>query len=116
VPSAVVYEYETCHSYGARGNAPKRANRLVACRRARVGRRNRIDREPHDWCRGILRAKGTILIAGVAGLVAGSMSMAVGEYVSVSSQRDAERADVEREKRELTGQPQAELQELTRSM
>ena len=58
--------------------------------------------------------KGTILIAGVAGLVAGSMSMAVGEYVSVSSQRDAERADVEREKRELTGQPQAELQELTR--
>ena len=57
---------------------------------------------------------GAILIAGVAGLVAGSMSMAVGEYVSVSSQRDAERADVEREKRELTGQPQAELQELTR--
>jgi VIT1/CCC1 family predicted Fe2+/Mn2+ transporter len=40
------------------------------------------------------------------------MSMAVGEYVSVSSQRDAERADVEREKRALTGQPQAELQEL----
>ena len=56
---------------------------------------------------------GAILIAGVAGLIAGSMSMAVGEYVSVSSQRDAERADVEREKRELTGQPQAELQELT---
>jgi VIT1/CCC1 family predicted Fe2+/Mn2+ transporter len=56
---------------------------------------------------------GAILIAGVAGLVAGSMSMAVGEYVSVSSQRDSERADVEREKRELTGQPQAELQELT---
>ena len=55
---------------------------------------------------------GTILIAGVAGLVAGSMSMAVGEYVSVSSQRDAEKADVEREKRELAGQPQAELQEL----
>jgi VIT1/CCC1 family predicted Fe2+/Mn2+ transporter len=57
---------------------------------------------------------GAILIAGVAGLVAGSMSMAVGEYVSVSSQRDAERADVEREKRGLTGQPQAELQELAR--
>jgi VIT1/CCC1 family predicted Fe2+/Mn2+ transporter len=56
--------------------------------------------------------KGAILIAGVAGLVAGSMSMAVGEYVSVSSQRDAEQADVEREQRELTGQPQAELQEL----
>jgi VIT1/CCC1 family predicted Fe2+/Mn2+ transporter len=40
------------------------------------------------------------------------MSMAVGEYVSVSSQRDAERADVEREKQELAGEPQAELQEL----
>ena len=38
--------------------------------------------------------------------------MAVGEYVSVSSQRDAERADIEREKRELAGQPQAELREL----
>src|SRR5437773_10522085 len=56
--------------------------------------------------------KGAILIAGVAGLVAGAMSMAVGEYVSVSSQRDAERADVEREKEELAGQPQAEMKEL----
>ena len=53
-----------------------------------------------------------ILVAGVAGLVAGSMSMAVGEYVSVSSQRDAEQADIELEKRELLGQPEAELQEL----
>jgi VIT1/CCC1 family predicted Fe2+/Mn2+ transporter len=56
--------------------------------------------------------KGTILVAGIAGLVAGAMSMAVGEYVSVSSQRDAEKADIEREKRELTGQPKAELEEL----
>jgi VIT1/CCC1 family predicted Fe2+/Mn2+ transporter len=55
---------------------------------------------------------GAILVAGVAGLVAGAMSMAVGEYVSVSSQRDAERADIELEKRELLGQPEAELQEL----
>ena len=53
-----------------------------------------------------------ILIAGVAGLVAGAMSMAVGEYVSVSSQRDAEQADIEREKQELIAEPQAELQEL----
>jgi VIT1/CCC1 family predicted Fe2+/Mn2+ transporter len=52
------------------------------------------------------------LIAGIAGLVAGAMSMAVGEYVSVSSQRDAERADIATEKRELAGQPQAELREL----
>jgi vacuolar iron transporter family protein len=56
--------------------------------------------------------KSAALIAGVAGLVAGSMSMAVGEYVSVSSQRDAERADIERERRELGGQPHAELSEL----
>jgi len=56
--------------------------------------------------------KAAILVAGVAGLVAGAMSMAVGEYVSVSSQRDAEQADIGLEKRELTSEPQAELQEL----
>ncbi len=53
-----------------------------------------------------------ILVAGIAGLVAGSMSMAVGEYVSVSSQRDAERADIEGEKEELAANPEAELFEL----
>ena len=57
-------------------------------------------------------SKGAILVAGVAGLVAGAMSMAVGEYVSVSSQRDAEEADIGREKRELATEPEAELQEL----
>ena len=57
-------------------------------------------------------SKGAVLVAGVAGLVAGSMSMAVGEYVSVSSQRDAEQADIKLEKQELTGQPEAELHEL----
>ena len=57
-------------------------------------------------------SKEAILVAGVAGLVAGAMSMAVGEYVSVSSQRDAEQADVGREKQELVEQPQAELDEL----
>ena len=57
-------------------------------------------------------SKGAILVAGVAGLVAGSMSMAVGEYVSVSSQRDAEQADVKLEKGELAEKPQAELNEL----
>jgi VIT1/CCC1 family predicted Fe2+/Mn2+ transporter len=54
----------------------------------------------------------SILIAGVAGLVAGSMSMAAGEFVSVSSQRDAEQADIDLEKRELAEQPRAELREL----
>ena len=57
-------------------------------------------------------SKPAVLIAGVAGLVAGAMSMAVGEYVSVSSQRDAEQADIGLEKRELETDPQAELQEL----
>ncbi len=53
-----------------------------------------------------------ILVAGVAGLVAGAMSMAVGEYVSVSSQRDAEQADIGLETHELAAEPEAELQEL----
>jgi VIT1/CCC1 family predicted Fe2+/Mn2+ transporter len=57
-------------------------------------------------------SKGAILVAGAAGLVAGAMSMAAGEYVSVSSQRDAEKADIDLEKRELAGQPNAELNEL----
>jgi len=46
-------------------------------------------------------SRSSILIAGIAGLVAGAMSMAAGEYVSVSSQADTERADLERERREL---------------
>ena len=58
-------------------------------------------------------SKEAILVAGVAGLVAGAMSMAVGEFVSVSSQRDAERADITLEKGELTSDPDGELQELT---
>ena len=58
-------------------------------------------------------SKESTLVAGVAGLVAGAMSMAVGEFVSVSSQRDAERADIELEKRELAQDPAAELNELT---
>lgn len=54
-----------------------------------------------------------ILIAGLAGLAAGAMSMAAGEYVSVSSQTDAERADIARETAELEHSPAAELDELT---
>ena len=55
----------------------------------------------------------SILMTGVAGLVAGSMSMAAGEYVSVSSQSDAETADLAREKRELENDPEAEHRELS---
>ncbi len=57
-------------------------------------------------------ARGEILIAGVAGLVAGAMSMAAGEYVSVSSQSDTERADLARETAELAGNREAEVTEL----
>jgi VIT1/CCC1 family predicted Fe2+/Mn2+ transporter len=54
-----------------------------------------------------------VLVAGLAGLVAGAMSMAAGEYVSVSSQADSEAADLARERRELATEPEAELAELT---
>ena len=57
-------------------------------------------------------SKEATLVAGVAGLVAGALSMAAGEYVSVSSQRDAEQADVAREKHELATDPTGELKEL----
>lgn len=58
-------------------------------------------------------APGDILIAGVAGLVAGAMSMAAGEYVSVSSQADTEHADLARERAELAANPAFERDELT---
>ena len=56
---------------------------------------------------------GPILTAGIAGLVAGAVSMALGEYVSVSTQRDTERALLVKERRELEEMPEAELEELT---
>src|SRR5450631_4434503 len=64
---------------------------------------------------GVASAHGghhNILIAGVSGLVAGAMSMAAGEYVSVSSQSDSEGADLARERQELSDNPQSELREL----
>jgi VIT1/CCC1 family predicted Fe2+/Mn2+ transporter len=64
---------------------------------------------------GVAAASSTrepIVLAGVAGLVAGALSMAAGEYVSVSSQTDIETSDLEREKKELKEMPEAELKEL----
>ena len=64
---------------------------------------------------GVAAASGArqdVLIAGVAGLVAGAMSMAAGEYVSVSSQSDSEQADLTRERKELSTAPDSELEEL----
>lgn len=58
-------------------------------------------------------AKEPIILATVAGLVAGALSMAAGEYVSVSSQTDVEKADIEREKQELKEMPEYELERLT---
>ncbi len=66
---------------------------------------------------GVAAADGSragILVAGIAGLTAGALSMAAGEYVSVSSQRDTERADLERERLELERSPEAERDELAR--
>ena len=57
-------------------------------------------------------SRGSILVAGLSGLVAGAMSMAAGEYVSVSSQSDTERADLKREREELATSPQSEHAEL----
>lgn len=57
-------------------------------------------------------SRGEILIAGTAALVAGAMSMAAGEYVSVSSQYDTEKADLLKETRELAADPEAEMEEL----
>jgi VIT1/CCC1 family predicted Fe2+/Mn2+ transporter len=58
--------------------------------------------------------KSEVLLSGLAGLVAGAMSMAAGEYVSVSSQSDTEHADLERESRELVEHPASEREELAR--
>jgi VIT1/CCC1 family predicted Fe2+/Mn2+ transporter len=61
---------------------------------------------------GATDARSPLLTAGVAGLLAGAVSMALGEYVSVSSQRDTERALIVKERRELAQAPDAELEEL----
>ena len=59
-------------------------------------------------------SRSSVLVAGVAALFAGAMSMAAGEYVSVSSQSDTEKADLGRERRELEEQPESEREELIR--
>ncbi|MFI2639454.1 VIT family protein [Streptomyces sp. NPDC018610] len=62
---------------------------------------------------GATDSRPALLTAGLAGLLAGSMSMAAGEYVSVSTQRDSERAALAQERQELRDRPEAELRELT---
>ena len=62
---------------------------------------------------GATSDRGTLLAAGVAGMLAGALSMAVGEYVSVSTQRDTERALIDKERQELHDDPDGELDELS---
>jgi vacuolar iron transporter family protein len=62
---------------------------------------------------GATASRGAIGLAGLAGLVAGALSMAAGEYVSVSTQRDTQRALIDRQQRQLETVPEAELEELT---
>ena len=68
--------------------------------------------ESHRWVAAASAKPSEILLTGVAGLVAGAMSMAAGEYVSVSSQSDAEHADIGRERKELSENAEFEREEL----
>ena len=99
------------------GGAPRRATseppRGMAPRRgARRERRHPLDRGARLGVAASDASLSAILTAGLAGLVAGALSMAAGEYVSVSSQRDAELADLRLERRELEADPEGELAEL----
>jgi vacuolar iron transporter family protein len=122
--------------------SPPRAYRLSVTDTSDVTEHGLHDHEPHDgslsaklnWLRagvlgandGIISTAGLVIgvagattnvkalaTAGIAGLAAGSLSMAVGEYVSVSTQRDTERAMLDLERRELLEEPEEELAELT---
>ena len=75
-------------------------------------RRDPVHGEPGARCRGRARDHRNVMVAGVAGLVAGAMSMAAGEYVSVHSQADTEQADLELERAELKTDDEGERKEL----
>src|SRR3954464_10463406 len=92
-----------------------RRDRIGWLRAARVGPNDRT-LSTASLVVGVAAAAATrheVLVAGVAGLVAGALSMAAGEYVSVSSSADTERAELGRGRRELAGDPEAEEDELT---
>lgn len=97
---------------------PSRGKRPHQPARRGVGGLEHCDGAPAHVCMQPLSvaaaqaSQSTILMTAVAGLVAGAMSMAAGEYVSVHSQADTEKADLERERRELAADPQAEQREL----
>ena len=85
----------------------QRPAQLAAGGRARRQRRHRVDRRPRRRRRRCdQRPRPAILIAGIAGLVAGALSMAAGEYVSVSTQRDSEKALLDKERRSSPTTPE----------
>lgn len=99
---------------GARHHEPHRSGRTGWLRAAVLGANDGLI-STSSLVIGVAAAQAArepVLIAGVAGLIAGAVSMAAGEYVSVSSQADVERADLEQERRALEAQPEAERAEL----
>ncbi|MGA7206348.1 MAG: VIT family protein [Specibacter sp.] len=103
---------------GAHGNEPHTANiagRLNWLRAGVLGANDGIVSVAATvvGVAGVTNAPTPILVAGIAAVVGGAVSMALGEYVSVSSQRDSQRALIEKERRELADDPDAELAELT---
>ena len=99
---------------GARHHEPHRSSRSGWLRAAVLGANDGLI-STSSLVIGVAAAQAArepVLIAGVTGLIAGALSMAAGEYVSVSSQADVERADLEQERRALDAQPDAERAEL----
>ena len=103
------------HGHGSRHQEKHRTDRVGWLRAAVLGANDGIV-STASLLVGVAAAEaahGAIMLAGTAGLVAGAMSMAAGEYVSVSSQADTEQADLARERQELVDDAAAELAELT---
>jgi VIT1/CCC1 family predicted Fe2+/Mn2+ transporter len=105
---------ETVEHPGEAHHQTDTGNRLNRLRAAVLGANDGIVSEAGlvVGVAGATTDRTTLLTAGLAGLVAGAVSMSLGEYVSVSSQRDAERELLAKERRELAEEPEAELQEL----
>lgn len=101
-------------SHPGEAHSPKLASRLNQLRAAVLGANDGIVSEAGlvIGVAGATTARAPLITAGVAGLAAGAVSMALGEYVSVSSQRDAEKAQLALERRELAEDPAGELAEL----
>ena len=100
------------NAYTSQGTTPHRTHRLAT--RGGIGRqrRHRFDSEPGAWGGSCACDSQQHIGRGIAGLVAGAMSMAAGEYVSVHSQADTEQAELQRERTELKADDKGEHEEL----